>query len=79
MIKRLLGLFLGFIAAMAVVLLTQYFSRGMFPPPEDMILNDMEARERFLLSMPMSLRYYFLASHVIGGFIGAYIAWYVII
>ena len=74
MLKRLLSLFLGFIAAMAVVLLTQYYTRGMHPPPDDLIFNDMEARESYLLGLPMKVRYYFFASHLVGAFLGSYIA-----
>jgi len=74
MLKRFLALVLGFLAGLVLFTLIQMISSKMYPPPEGMLTQDVEALESYFLSLPMYSRYIITLAHVLGAFVGAYVA-----
>ncbi len=74
MIKRIAAVFIGFISAFVLTGLVQMMSAKMYPPPEDLITQDLEAIERYFKALPANARLIMLVAHVLGAFVGAFIA-----
>ena len=74
MLKRILAVILGFVSGFVTVGLIQTISAQMYPPPGDLIIQDNEALEAYFYSLPHKARYIIMLAHVVGCFIGAYIA-----
>jgi len=74
MLKRVLAVFLGFLAGFVTTGLIQMVSARMYPPPEDLITRDIEALEIYFTHLPSTARLIMLVAHIIGAFIGSFLA-----
>jgi len=73
MFKRVLAVVLGFVTGFVLVTLIHSISARMYPPPEELITQDMEALKAYFSSLPTKARNIILAAHAIGSFGAAYI------
>jgi hypothetical protein len=73
-IRRIVAIFLGLIAAMAVVALTDGIVGKVFPPPAGTNFNDAEAVKAVMLAMPIKAFLLLLVGYAIASFVGGVVA-----
>lgn len=72
--QRILAVILGFFTGFVLVILVQMISAKLYPPPEDLLTQDVEALKRYFTALPGPARIIILAAHVLGAFGGSFVA-----
>ena len=72
--KRIIGVILGMVAAMAAIMAIQMLSHQVYPIPEGLDLNDRAAVKAHMDGAPVSALMIVLAGYAIGAFLGGLVA-----
>ena len=75
MARGLIGLVFGIIAGGITVMLVESISSLMYPRPEGMAWDDLEAMKEFVASLPMPAFLIVLVAHVAGAFVAGFVCY----
>ncbi len=74
MLRDVLGAVVGIAVAVITVMLFQWFSHFVFPPPGDLDLQDSAAMRAYVASVPIGALVLVLAGYVVATFDGVLVA-----
>ena len=72
--KKVIGIIVGFVLGLIIVGVGHVISSGMYPPPEDLNINDQEMLIEYIQGMPTKAIVFVIFSHAMAGFFSAFIA-----
>jgi hypothetical protein len=73
-VRRILAVLAGMVAAVVVITLVEVVSGRMYPPPAGVNLQDPEAMRAFAATLPVGAFLMVLLSYALGAFVGGWVA-----